>query len=162
VIPNIRLSEETFAVRHRMLRVVLTLLLSVIVGMAAFQDRVAVLLQQPHAGHAHGTAIVWAMVAAAACVVAANLITSRRVGSLVVSLGLLLGSAALVHGGGGLTDLHFSFFVVLGLISLYQEWLTLALSVGPGRGPPHAGRPRPARTGVLRHPGLARPASASR
>jgi diguanylate cyclase (GGDEF)-like protein/PAS domain S-box-containing protein len=73
---------------------------------------------------------MWAMVAAtAACVVAGNLIKSRRAGSLVVSLGLLLASAALVHGGGGLTDLHFSFFVVLGLISLYQEWLTLVLSV---------------------------------
>jgi diguanylate cyclase (GGDEF)-like protein/PAS domain S-box-containing protein len=130
LIPDIRLSEETFAVRHRILRLVLTLVLVVTVGTAAFQHRFGVLLQQAHAGHANGTAIVWAMVAAtAACAVAGNLIRSRRAGSVVVSLGLLLGSAALVHGGGGLTDLHFSFFVVLGLISLYQEWLTLVLSV---------------------------------
>lgn len=131
VIPDIRLSEETFAARHRTLRAVLTLLVPVLVGMAAFQHRIGELLRQPHAGHAHGATIVWVMVAAtAACAVGASLITSQRGGSIVVSLGLLLGSAALVHAGGGLTDLHFAFFVVLGLISLYQEWLTLVLSVG--------------------------------
>ncbi|NMO50136.1 diguanylate cyclase [Actinoplanes sp. TBRC 11911] len=106
------------------------MLLPVIVGMAAFEERIAVLLQQPHNGHGRGDVIMWAMVGATvACTAAANLISSRRAGSLVVSLGLLLASAALVHAGGGLTDLHFSFFVVLGLISLYQEWLTLVLSV---------------------------------
>jgi PAS domain S-box-containing protein len=131
VIPDIRLSDETFGVRHRALRTVLTMLLPVIVGMAAFQHQIGGLLEQPHAGHTRGVMIVWVMVAAtAACAVAAGLIRSRRAGSLVVSLGLLLGSAALVHAGGGLTDLHFAFFVVLGLISLYQEWLTLVMSVG--------------------------------
>jgi diguanylate cyclase (GGDEF)-like protein/PAS domain S-box-containing protein len=131
VIPDIRLSEETFAARHRVLRAVLTLLLPVLVGVAAFRDRIEVLLEQPHAGHLSGDAIMWAMVAAtAACAAVAGMISSRRAGSVVVSLGLLLGSAALVHAGGGLTDLHFSFFVVLGLISLYQEWLALVLSVG--------------------------------
>ena len=131
LVPDIRLSDKTFAVRHGALRVVLTLLLPLLVVVAAFRDRIDVLLQQPHAGHLHGEAIVWVMVGATAvCAVAAGLIRSRRVGSLVVSLGLLLGSAALVHAGGGLTDLHFAFFVVLGLISLYQEWLTLVLSVG--------------------------------
>lgn len=129
--PDIRLSPETFAVRHRMLRTVLTLLLPLLVVVAVFRERIDVLLQQPHAGHLHGRALIWIMVAAAgACAVAASLIRSRRAGSLVVSLGLLLSSAALVHAGGGLTDLHFAFFVVLGMISLYQEWLTLVLSVG--------------------------------
>jgi diguanylate cyclase (GGDEF)-like protein/PAS domain S-box-containing protein len=129
--PDIRLSDKTFAVRHGALRVVLTLQLPLLVVVAAFRDRIDVLLQQPDAGHVHGGALIWVMVAAtAACAVAAGLVRSRRSGSLVVSLGLLLGSAALVHAGGGLTDLHFAFFVVLGLISLYQEWLTLVLSVG--------------------------------
>ncbi|GIF22379.1 hypothetical protein Ate02nite_51090 [Paractinoplanes tereljensis] len=131
LIPDIRLSEETFAARHRTLRVVLTMLFPVLVGMAAFRDRIYGLLQQPHAGHTHGEVIVWVLVAATGvCAGMAGLVRSRRGGSLVVSLGLLLGSAALVHAGGGLTDLHFGFFVVLGLISLYQEWLTLVLSVG--------------------------------
>lgn len=130
VIPDIRLPDATFAARHRALRTVLTMLLPVIVAAAAFQDQIARHLGQPHAGHAGGAVIVWSMVAATlACAVLAAFIKSRRAGAISVSLGLLLGSAALVHAGGGLTDLHFSFFVVLGLISLYQEWLALALSV---------------------------------
>jgi diguanylate cyclase (GGDEF)-like protein/PAS domain S-box-containing protein len=130
LMPDIRLSDKTFAVRHRVLRTVLTLQIPVLVVVAVSRDRIDAVLQQPHAGHLHGGVIIWVMVAATAvCAFAANLITSRRAGSLAVSLGLLLASAALVHAGGGLTDLHFAFFVVLGLISLYQEWLTLVLSV---------------------------------
>ena len=131
VIPDVRLSDETFAVRHRTLRTVLTVLIPVVVAAAAFQGRIGVILEQPHAGHPLGVAIVWSMVAATvACAVGASVSRSRLAGSLVVSLGLLLGSAALVHAGGGLTDLHFAFFVALGLISLYHEWLALVMSVG--------------------------------
>ncbi|GAB2608045.1 hypothetical protein Aab01nite_61580 [Paractinoplanes abujensis] len=130
LVPDIRLPDGVFAARHRALRALLIMTLPVIVAMAAFQERIADLLQQPHAGHGGGLAVVWGMVGAtAACAAAATGVKSPRAGSLVVSLGLLLGSAALVHAGAGLTDLHFSFFVVLGLISLYQEWLTLVLSV---------------------------------
>jgi diguanylate cyclase (GGDEF)-like protein/PAS domain S-box-containing protein len=130
VIPDIRLSDQTFAVRHHALRVVLTMLLPVVVGMAAFRDRIGVALHVEHAGHETGSVILWSMVAGTVgCAVAAAWITSRRAGSIVVSLGLLLASAAIVHAGGGLTDLHFLFFVVLGLISLYQEWVSLVLSV---------------------------------
>jgi diguanylate cyclase (GGDEF)-like protein/PAS domain S-box-containing protein len=130
LMPDIRLTEETFAVRHRALRIILTLQLPLLLAMALFSDRIAAMLQQPHAGHWGGGAIIWIMVGATtACAVAASTITSRRLGSFVVSLGLLLSSGSLVHAGGGLTDLHFSFFVVLGLISLYQDWVTLVLSV---------------------------------
>ncbi|MBL7253290.1 diguanylate cyclase domain-containing protein [Paractinoplanes lichenicola] len=130
VVPDIRLPDGAFTARHRALRAVLIMSLPVIVAGAAFQERIAALLQQPHAGHGGGLAIVWGMVAATAvCAALATWVRSQLAASLVVSLGLLLGSAALVHAGGGLTDLHFAFFVVLGLISLYQEWLTLVLSV---------------------------------
>ena len=43
--------------------------------------------------------------------------------------GMLLGADGLVHAGGGLTDLHFHFFVVLALIGLYQDWVPFALAV---------------------------------
>jgi methyl-accepting chemotaxis protein len=35
----------------------------------------------------------------------------------------------LTRAGGGLTDLHLHYFVVLALISLYQDWLPFAVSV---------------------------------
>lgn len=130
VIPDIRLSESTFAVRHHALRVVLTLLVPIVVAAAAFQERIATLLHEEHAGHEFGGAVMWSMVAGTViCAAAAGAVRSQRGGSITVSLGLLLASTALVHAGGGLTDLHFLFFVVLGLISLYQEWVTLLLSV---------------------------------
>ncbi|HWS38038.1 MAG TPA: hypothetical protein VN408_35550, partial [Actinoplanes sp.] len=130
VVPDVQLTAEAFAARHRALRIVLTLLVPVLVAMAAFRDRIAELIDGPNTLHGHGVAIMWAMVVSTGvCAAVANLVDARRAGSLVVSLGLLLGSAALVHTGGGLTDLHFGFFIVLGLIGLYQEWLTLVLSV---------------------------------
>jgi methyl-accepting chemotaxis protein len=63
------------------------------------------------------------------CAVATGVTRSRRGGALAVALGLLFGSAALVHAGGGMTDLHFHFFVVLALVSMYQDWLVLVPSV---------------------------------
>jgi len=129
VLPELRLSDEAFAARHRALRVILALQIPLLAGVALFVDTSGLVAQHP--GHdAGGVALVWTMIGATtACAVGAAVITSRRAGALVVSLGLLLSSATLVHAGGGLTDLHFSFFVVLGLISLYQDWLTLVLSV---------------------------------
>jgi diguanylate cyclase (GGDEF)-like protein/PAS domain S-box-containing protein len=63
------------------------------------------------------------------CALASLAIRSRRGGAGVVSFGLLLSAALLVAIGGGLTDLHFAYFLVVGLISLYQDWLWLVLAV---------------------------------
>jgi methyl-accepting chemotaxis protein len=44
-------------------------------------------------------------------------------------MGFLFATDAVVHAGGGMIDLHFHFFVVIALISLYQEWIALAVAV---------------------------------
>src|SRR4051794_17280676 len=49
-------------------------------------------------------------------------VSSMRVRSIAASLGLMLCSAELVHLSGGLTEMHFHFFVMLGVISLYHDW----------------------------------------
>src|SRR5688572_28871184 len=41
----------------------------------------------------------------------------------MATLGLVTSSAILVHLSGGVIELHFHFFVMLGLIALYQDWL---------------------------------------
>jgi diguanylate cyclase (GGDEF)-like protein/PAS domain S-box-containing protein len=131
VVPVAQLSDAAFASRHRVLRSVLWLQVPIVVTVA--------LLTRPsggHEGHAGGhgvvdTSLVWVMIAAvAAFALLASHVRSRRGGAVVVSTGLMLSAAALVHAGDGLTDLHFQFFVVLGLISIYQDWLPLMLSVG--------------------------------
>jgi len=54
---------------------------------------------------------------------------SRVVRAAFTSLGLLTSSALLVHLSGGLTEMHFHFFVMIGLVTLYQSWVPFALSV---------------------------------
>jgi diguanylate cyclase (GGDEF)-like protein len=46
----------------------------------------------------------------------------RKARAAVVSVGLMAASAVLVHVSGGLIEFHFHFFVMVALISLYQEW----------------------------------------
>jgi methyl-accepting chemotaxis protein len=57
------------------------------------------------------------------------LVHGRAAKTGFVSLGLLCSSAALVHLTGGLTEAHFHFFVMLGLVALYQEWVPYLQSV---------------------------------
>ena len=48
---------------------------------------------------------------------------SRRLRTLAASVGLLSASAVLVHFSGGLIEMHFHFFVMVAVVSLYQDWL---------------------------------------
>ncbi len=47
---------------------------------------------------------------------------SRRVRGGTVAVGLLTCSALLVHLSGGYIEMHFHFFVVVGLLTLYEDW----------------------------------------
>ncbi len=54
----------------------------------------------------------------------------RRLRAVLASLGLLSTSAILVHLSGGTIEMHFHFFVMLGVIALYHDWSTYLLAVG--------------------------------
>ncbi len=53
---------------------------------------------------------------------------NRRAASAMVSLGLITSSAVLVHVWGGVIEAHFHFFVVLILLTLYEDWLPFILA----------------------------------
>jgi diguanylate cyclase (GGDEF)-like protein len=53
----------------------------------------------------------------------------RNLRAAATSLSLLCASVALVHVLGGLTEAHFHFFVVIGLVALYQSWLPFGLAL---------------------------------
>ncbi|MDP8957140.1 MAG: HAMP domain-containing histidine kinase [Actinomycetota bacterium] len=53
----------------------------------------------------------------------------RKVPSGLVSLGLLTCSAILVHMSGGFIEAHFHFFVMVVLLSLYEDWTPFLLAV---------------------------------
>jgi diguanylate cyclase (GGDEF)-like protein len=53
----------------------------------------------------------------------------RRIRSSAAAVGLVTCSAILVHLWGGQTEGHFHFFVVVGLLALYQDWTPFLLAL---------------------------------
>ena len=47
----------------------------------------------------------------------------RKWKTFLTSVGLLTCSAILVHLSGGVIEMHFHFFVMVGVVSLYQDWI---------------------------------------
>ena len=67
----------------------------------------------------------------AACAVTATLWRAdRRISTLVASVGLLTSSAVLVHLFDGRIEMHFSYFIMVGVVTLYQDWLPLLVAIG--------------------------------
>lgn len=55
---------------------------------------------------------------------------SRKLRTLCASLGLLVAAALLIHSSGGLIEWHFYFFVLIIVLTLYEDWTTFLLAVG--------------------------------
>ncbi|MBV8691109.1 MAG: EAL domain-containing protein [Actinobacteria bacterium] len=63
-------------------------------------------------------------------VAAGSGVGTRRFSSAMAAVGLVMSSAVLVHLSGGTIEMHFHFFVMVGLMSLYQDWLPFLLAIG--------------------------------
>jgi diguanylate cyclase (GGDEF)-like protein/PAS domain S-box-containing protein len=48
----------------------------------------------------------------------------------VATLGLVISSAILVHFSNGLIEMHFHFFVMVAVVTLYQSWTPFLLAIG--------------------------------
>jgi diguanylate cyclase (GGDEF)-like protein len=55
---------------------------------------------------------------------------SRGVRSMAVATGLIACSVTLVHLSNGLIEAHFHFFVMVALLSLYQDWRPFLVAIG--------------------------------
>jgi signal transduction histidine kinase len=64
-----------------------------------------------------------------ACLALARLSINRRVAAFFVTAGLVFCSSALVHLSGGTIEAHFHFFILIGLIALYQDWVPFLWNV---------------------------------
>ena len=53
----------------------------------------------------------------------------RRARASAAVLGLVTASAVIVHLSGGVVEAHFHFFVMIGVITLYQDWLPFGLAL---------------------------------
>ena len=53
----------------------------------------------------------------------------RRESTIFASVGLMTASAVLVHLSGGMIEAHFHFFVMVGVIVLYQDWRPFLVAI---------------------------------
>ncbi|MEU8229963.1 methyl-accepting chemotaxis protein [Actinoplanes sp. NPDC048967] len=121
LVPDVTLSEQAFAARHRVLRLLLWTHVPVILTLGFFSGELS-------PGH-HATLLLCVLGAVLVCGVVSGTAATQRGQAIAASVGFLLAADALVHAGGGMIDLHFHFFVVIALIGLYQEWIAFALAV---------------------------------
>ena len=112
------LPEQSWVLRHRGV-VVLLWLHSAVIPIVALTMGYSVL---------HSAAEGLIVPAAAAIASMGGL--ARRVRTMAAAVGLLSSSAVLVHLSGGLIEMHFHFFVMVVVVSLYQDWLPFLAAVG--------------------------------
>jgi diguanylate cyclase len=112
------LPEDAWRGRHRAL---CYLLRAHVVGIFAFA-----LLRGFSVVHSMGDAGIVALFA----VLATTDGPRRRFSSAMAALGLVVSSAVIVHLSGGVIEAHFHFFVMVGILTLYQDWLPFLLAIG--------------------------------
>ena len=104
------LSQEVWLQRHRWL---LALLWLHVPALAIF-------------GAAHGKGVLHSICEASLLAFFALLGSyardRRKLASGAVSIGMLVSSALLVHFANGVTEAHFHFFVMISLLTLYEDW----------------------------------------
>jgi diguanylate cyclase (GGDEF)-like protein len=112
------LTPEVWARRHRGIVVLLWLHVAALTGFGVARGK----------GLAHS--LQEAAAVAVFALLAATPAINRRVRSAAAVLGLITSSAILVHLSGGVVEAHFHFFVMIGVITLYQDWLPFGLALG--------------------------------
>ena len=63
-------------------------------------------------------------------VIALLIESRRRLASVLVSIGLITGAAALVHVWHGAIEAHFLFFVTIVVLALYEDWVPFLVAAG--------------------------------
>jgi signal transduction histidine kinase len=110
------LDDEAFKTRHVFLCWVLGLHLPPLFAFAVWQGY----------GLSHAAAEI---VVPGTCLVFARLARNRRLAAFFVTAGLVFCSSVLVHLSGGMIEAHFHFFILIGLIALYQDWVPFVWNV---------------------------------
>jgi len=112
-----QLPDSVWRQRHRG---ILVLLWIQAFGIAAFSL---------YTGQTLGHSLLEGGVIAVAALVATLPLRPRVLRASAASVGLIASSAILVHLSGGHIELHFHFFVMVGLLALYQEWVPFLLAI---------------------------------
>ncbi len=110
------LDEETFQRRHLFLCWVLGLHVPALIVLGVWQGYPL--------GH-----LLLEMTVPASCVVFGRMARNRRLAGFFITAGLVFCSVVLVHLSGGAIEAHFHFFILIGLIALYQDWIPFLWNV---------------------------------
>ena len=112
------LPEKVWADRHRWI-------LRLLWAHAPFLFLAALLLNEP------GWDIALEMTGVVGLALAAQLtVRFRRLTTVLTSIGLLTCSAVMVHLSHGMIEMHFHYFVMVGVITLYQDWWPFLIAIG--------------------------------
>jgi signal transduction histidine kinase len=112
------LPEEDFRRRHRFLLGLLWAHAAVLPVWGVVQ------------GNSVGHSLLEGGIIAGIALAATALGDNRKRAALLVSLGLLSSSAMLVHFSHGYIEAHFHFFVMIVLLTLYEDWSPFLLAAG--------------------------------
>jgi diguanylate cyclase len=112
------LSDDVWRVRHRTLSYLLRAHIVVIFCFALIR------------GYSLMDALLYAGLIGVIAALGSTDPRRRKFGSAMIALGLVTCSAVLVSLSGGVTEMHFHFFVIVGILTLYQDWLPFLLAVG--------------------------------
>ncbi|MCF6506744.1 bifunctional diguanylate cyclase/phosphodiesterase [Blastococcus sp. MG754426] len=80
-------------------------------------------------GHGQPAAVAVLLAVAGPLVVELLPAAGRRARTAATTGSLLAACVALVHLWGGVTESHFAFFVMVGVVSLYQDWVPYGLAL---------------------------------
>ncbi|HVL80726.1 MAG TPA: HAMP domain-containing sensor histidine kinase [Actinomycetota bacterium] len=111
------LTDEAWTARHRAIRAVLWLHVP---GIAVFA-----LLAGFGPLHSFAEALPVLVLA----VLSGSLSKTRGVAASLATTGLITCSALAVHISGGLIEAHFHFFVMVGIVTLYQQWTPFLVAI---------------------------------
>jgi signal transduction histidine kinase len=112
------LPEAEFRRRHRAL---LALLWFHVAALPVYG-----VLQGKTAGHCLIEGSALALIA----VLAQFVFTDRKHAAILVSVGLMTASALVVHLSGGVIEAHFHFFVMVVVLTLYEDWVAFLIAIG--------------------------------
>jgi signal transduction histidine kinase len=110
------LDDKSWRRRHRLLEWVLLLHVPGLLGLGMWLDNPP-------------SRVGYVLVAPVVALVIGHLIPQRRLASFFVTGGLVFCSAALVLLTGGSIEAHFHFFIIIGFIALYQDWVPFLWNV---------------------------------
>lgn len=111
------LPYDTWTLRHRAIVSILSLHVPAIIVFSLFR------------GYSLDHSVTEGLLVAPFAFVGAWKVLSPTVRTIATTIGLLMASAVLVHLAAGSTEMHFHFFVMVGVITLYQDWRPFGLGI---------------------------------